>query len=302
MPRVPRPAILAATLAALAAAVPSLASAGGEERARASAIPAPRENPCLGELAPRLRCPDLRMRPPFDLYVDRTTRPGRTLLRAGNSIDSIGAGPAELRGERSSRYWMRAIQRIVTRRGGRYRVRTGARLFFKFIPGQTRYWKYADAARFELWRLDETGLRLRRVRTGPKVSYCLRDLKHTRPRLRRSPRRMVYPACNTSGRTRRVTLGTSIGWSDVYPSTYPEQWIDTSGLRGCFAFDHIADPRNGIWESNERNNRGTTVVRLPYRPGRQRCPRASFRPVPTPVPAPAPAPAPGGADGGGSYP
>ena len=74
--------------------------------------------------------------------------------------------------------------------------------------------------------------------------------------------------------TRRVTLGTSVGWSDVYPPTYPEQWIDVTGLRGCFAYRHIADPRNGIYESNERNNAATVTIRLPFRPGAQRCPRA----------------------------
>jgi hypothetical protein len=188
---------------------------------------------------------------------------------------------------------MRAIQRIHPRaRGGRlFRFRTGARLYFKFIPGQRRYWKFADAARFELWRLDSDGRRVRRVRTGPKVSYCLRDLSHTRRRLRRSPRRMVYPACNTSSATRRVTLGTSVGWSDVYPPLYHEQWIDVTRVRrGCFAFDHTADPRNGMWEKREDNNRGTTVVRLPFRPGRQRCPRVQGDPPP----------AGGGGPGGGA--
>ena len=88
----------------------------------------------------------------------------------------------------------------------------------------------------------------------------------------RSPDRFVYPSCNTSPGKRKVTIGTSVGWSDVYPPTYPEQWIDVTGLRGCFAYRHIADPRNGIYESNERNNSSAVTVRLPYRAGRQRCP------------------------------
>jgi hypothetical protein len=105
------------------------------------------------------------------------------------------------------------------------------------------------------------------------VSYCLRDLQRTRPRAR-SPRRRVYPACNTKPGTRRVRLGTSVGWSDIYPATYPEQYLDVTGLRGCFAYRHTADPRNGIYESNERNNTAQVIVRLPFRPGRQRCPFA----------------------------
>ena len=38
-----------------------------------------------------------------------------------------------------------------------------------------------------------------------------------------------------------------------------------TGLRGCFAYVHIADPENGIFESNEDNNEAQTIVRLPFR-------------------------------------
>ena len=259
-----------ALLVALAAAAPA-----------AAAKP---ENPCLDAVKrARLYCPDLVMKKPFGLRVDRLARPGRVVLRAGNSIDNIGLGPAEVHGVRTSRYLMRGRQRILRRGGGRIGITTGARLFFKFIPGQGRYWKFLHAARFELWRISPEGSPTRRVRQGPKVSYCLRDLKHTRPRRARSPRRWVYPGCNRSRATRRVTLGTSVGWSDVYPPTYPEQWIDVTGLRGCFAYRHIADPLNGIYESNEQNNAATVTVRLPYRPGRQRCPRGAA-PAPDPTP------------------
>jgi hypothetical protein len=79
----------------------------------------------------------------------------------------------------------------------------------------------------------------------------------------RSPRRFHYPGCNRSSHMRHVTLGTSVGWSDIYPSTYHENWIDVTGLRGVYAFIHTADPKNGIWESNENNNSATTIVRLP---------------------------------------
>lgn len=255
----------------------------------------PRANPCLDRRKRRrLRCPDLVMRRPYGLQLDRSVWPGRVVLRAGNSIDSIGRGPAELHGIRQSRYTMRGRQRIYRRSGGRIGINTGATLFFKFVPGQLRYWKFRNAARFELFRLDRRGRIARRVRTGPKVSYCLRDLEHSRPRRRRSPRRQVYPACSTRADARRVTLGTSVGWSDVYPPTYPEQWIDVTGLRGCFSYRQTADPLNGIFESNERNNSAAVTVRLPFRAGPQRCPRRSGRPRP---PRPRPTPTPPTGDG-----
>ena len=261
-----------------------LACVAGALAAPASEAAVKPPNPCLDAVARKaLYCPDLVMRKPFGLTLDPLVRPGRLVLRAGNSIDNLGSGPAELHGVRISRKLMRARQRIYRRRGGRIGITTGARLFFKWIPGQAYYWKFLYAARFELWRLDSEGHRVRRVKTGPKVSYCLRDLRHTHPGRRRSPRHRVYPACNTSAAKRRVTLGTSVGWSDVYPPAYPEQWLDVTGLRGCFAYRHTADPRNGIYESNERNNSASVTVRLPFRPGDQDCPTARG-------PAPAPAP------------
>ena len=249
-----------ALLVLVALAVPASAAAAG---------PA---NPCLDAAArQRLLCPDLVMRKPFGLALDPVVRPGRVVLRAGNSIDNVGLGPAELHGVRTSRTLMRARQRVYRRRGGRIGIGTGARLFFKHVPGQASYWKFLYAARFELWRLDSAGRRIRRVRTGPKVAYCLRDLSHRFPSRRGSPPRRVYPACSQNFRRSSVVLGTSVGWSDVYPSPYPEQLIDVTGLRGCFDYVHIADPENGIFESNEDNNEAETVVRLPFTGSNRGC-------------------------------
>ncbi|HLM09111.1 MAG TPA: lysyl oxidase family protein [Thermoleophilaceae bacterium] len=258
--------LLLAAAAVLAAAAPAQQPPAGGPPVRAQVD----DNPCISELADELRCPDLVMRRPYGLYTDRITKPGHTVLRAGNVIDSIGAGPAELHGRRVSARFMETRQRIYTVHGDRIAVRTGARLQFKFAHLQRYWWKFHHAAAFELWRVDSRGRRTRLVRTGPKVAYCLRDLTRTRPRLEGSPRRPVYPACGNDEDARSATLGTSIGWADIYPPAYPEQWIDVTGLRGCFAYVHIADPDNGIFESNEDNNEAQVIVRLPFRDERPR--------------------------------
>jgi hypothetical protein len=226
-------------------------------------------NPCTGEHAATLRCPDLQMGVPADMYLDRYE--GRKVLRATNNVKSRGEGPVMLRGSRSGERTMRARQHIYRLDGSRLIERTGAKLQLKHIPGQGPYWKWIDAARFELWSIDEAGHRERLVRTGPKVVYCLRDLKHTDPGPR-SPRNRVFPKCSQDPRKRKVTLGTSVGWSDVYPSKYYEQWIDVTGLRGCFAYVHRADPKNRLWENNEGNNDSQRIVRLPWKGARGGCP------------------------------
>jgi Lysyl oxidase len=274
-----RPAV-ACFAASVLALVIALAAVGASERAPAAAAAEPGAkradvNICLkpGVIRERkLKCPDLRMRPPFSL--DRERVGGKPVLRAANSIDSVGRGPAELAGRRSGQYSMNAFQRIHQRNGGTVSRETGANLYFKAIPGQGRYWKFKRAAKFSLWLLTGRGERVRRVEVGPKQIYCLRDLEHTHPGLTGSPDNRHYPACSQDPSRRRVTLGTSVGWSDVYPSTYHENWIELNDIpeRGCYAFAHTADPDNGIFESNEKNNQASTVVFLTpgggYKPGR----------------------------------
>ena len=209
-----------------------------------------------------LRCPDLRMRPPFDLHRDVVGN--KPVLRAANSIDSVGKGPAELRGTRNGKRSMRAVQRVRKQGGEKTKLTTGAKLYFKAIPGQGRYWKFRNAARFALWLLDKQGDRARRVEVGPKAIYCLRDLEHTHPGLNHSPNNPHYPVCNQDPGQRRVTLGTSVGWSDVYPYSYHEQYIELNDIpkRACYAYVHIADPDNGVYERKENNNEASTVVFL----------------------------------------
>ncbi len=256
--RLPLATLIAAVALAVAVAVGATTASG-----QGGQIPGvPALNPCLGADAAELLCPNLRMQPPSDLRVSKT-RSGRRLLHATNSIDSRGDGPAELRGKRDpGKHYMDADQRIALRGGGRRTVKTEAYLGFKHIPDQGGYWKFKDAARFELWTLDAQDRPLELVRVGPKQYYCLRDLEHTKPGPG-SPRRRVYPGCNKDRRTTRVTLGTSVGWSDVYPSTYHEQYIEITGLRGRYGFFHIADPENGIWETDESDNAAMTIVSLP---------------------------------------
>jgi hypothetical protein len=111
------------------------------------------------------------------------------------------------------------------------------------------------------------------VRIGPKLRFCLRDLARVRGIvLPGTPARRVYGACNQTATKQEVTLGTSVGWADVYPAAYPGNFIDVTGLRGCFVVLHRADPERHILELDETNNVSAKVVRLPFEPGPQGCP------------------------------
>ena len=220
-----------------------------------------RVNPCAQARFRELRCPDLIMKRPSGLSLEHYE--GHLLLRSTSSIDSVGAGPMEITGRRYRAGHMHVRQRIHRRGGGSILVQTGAELRFKQIPGQGGYWKLRDAARLELWSVNAAGVQLRRVRVSPKLFYCLRDLKRTRPDRPRSPSAEVYPACSQDASINHVRLGTSVGWSDIYPGGYYQQFVDVSGLNGRFALVHIADPENELFESDETNNASRVLLRLP---------------------------------------
>jgi hypothetical protein len=230
----------------------------------APATAAGAENPCMGPEAKHLLCPNLRIGRPTDLYVDHSG--GRTLLHATSDVKSRGLGPMELHGARNGPRSMRVAERIHRRGGGRLVVPTQATLHFTDVGSYFggSYWKVHQLARFELWSVDRHHQPSHRVRVGPKLNYCLRDLERTRPG-RHSPAGRHYPGCDQNPYTDAVTLGTSVGWSDIYPADYDKQWIPVGGLHGCFAFVMKVDPQELLYESNERDNSSRRLVRLPYR-------------------------------------
>ena len=250
--KAPRPLLSVVFALALAAAVATSAGAAAGTK-----------NPCIGPGSGHLLCPDLRIGTPGDMYV--STYEGRTLLHATSDVESRGRGPMEVRGTRNGRKSMRVTQRIYKAGGGHITLRTGASLHFtdvgEYFGGS--YWKVHQLARFELRKARPDGALGPVLRTSPKLNYCLRDLDRTRPG-RRSPVNAQYPGCNQDPSIRHDVLGTSVGWSDIYPADYDKQYIDVSGLRGCFVFSMTVDPKHLLFESNEHDNSSHRRVRLPF--------------------------------------
>jgi hypothetical protein len=228
------------------------------------------DNPCVGPGSGHLLCPNLRIAAPREIY-EQDLGPGRVLLRATSDVRSRGRGPMELHGRRNGWRTMKVNQRIYRRGGGHLDVRTEATLRFSDVGSYFggSYWKVHELARFELRRVRGSGGLGGVVRTSPKLNYCLRDLERTQPS-DVSPSSRHYPGCNQNPYRNRVTLGTSVGWSDIYPADYHQQWINVAGLRGCFVFQMTVDPQERLFESNENDNTSQVRVHLPY-PGFTGC-------------------------------
>ncbi|HEX3240172.1 MAG TPA: lysyl oxidase family protein [Solirubrobacterales bacterium] len=244
--------VVLATALLLVASVPSGAQA------------APTENPCEGKEAKQLLCPNLRMGPATELYVE-DQGPGRVLLRATSDVRSRGRGPMELIGKRNGWRTMRTNQRIYKAGGGHITVQSDATLRFTDVGAYWggAYWKVHQLAQFDLRKVEPDGSLGAVVRTSPKLNYCLRDLTRTQPSAVSPPARH-YPGCNQNPYRGRVTLGTSVGWSDIYPAPYHQQWINVAGLSGCYSFEMTVDPEENLFESNEGDNSSQRRVLLPF--------------------------------------
>lgn len=230
----------------------------------AGAQAAPAENPCEGKEAKQLLCPNLRIGPATELLLE-DLGPGRMLLRATSDVRSRGRGPMELIGKRNGYRTMKTNQRIYKAGGGHITVRSDATLRFTDVGYRFggAYWKVHELAQFDLRAVEPDGSLGAVVRTSPKLNYCLRDLERTQPSAVSPPARH-YPACNQNPYRGRVTLGTSVGWSDIYPAPYHQQWINVAGLSGCYSFEMTVDPEENLFESNERDNSSQRRVLLPF--------------------------------------
>jgi hypothetical protein len=103
------------------------------------------------------------MSAPSELHVDRSTIPGRALLRATSSVNNRGSGPLELRARRTGPDRMVVYQAIYDRSARPHLFPIAAKLVFKHVPGERyeypnvgafSYWKFEHAAAFELWSID----------------------------------------------------------------------------------------------------------------------------------------------------
>jgi hypothetical protein len=222
------------------------------------------QNPCAGKEAKELLCPNLRIGPATELYLENRGV-AEVLLRATSDVRSRGRGPMELVGRRNGWRTMTTNQRIWRVGGGYKVVKSEATLRFTDVGYQFggAYWKVHQLARFDLRPVAADGSVGEPVRVSPKLNYCLRDLERTQPSAV-SPVGRYYPACNQNPYRNRVTLGTSVGWSDIYPAPYHQQFINVSGLSGCYVFEMTVDPLDHLFESNEEDNTSRRLVRLPY--------------------------------------
>ena len=214
-----------------------------------------------GRKARDLLCPTLTISRPSNMYFERRSS-GHLVLRATSSLNNVGRGPIEMHGRRNGPNSMRATQRIYRRDGGHMNVRTGAHLGFKSIPASTATGSSGTPRGSSCGRSTRADGRFAACApAGSTTTACATSGARTRGRARRAFR--TTPGCSQSPYARSLTLGTSVGWSDIYPATYHEQWIDVTGLHGRFRYVMVADPTGVIYTTNTRPPSASRLVTIP---------------------------------------
>jgi hypothetical protein len=159
-----------------------------------------------------------------------------------------------------------AVQEIETTAGPTYDRVAGSWEYHE-AHGHIHYREFAQA---RLWNADAHGKRVGSapVRIGHKVSFCIIDIRIDAwaedgdvPRAYGVPR-CLFPTEFDEDYS-YIVSGISRGWADIYNWFLPDQYLEVTGLPdGDYIVESIADPENGIRESDETNNCFGNLIRL----------------------------------------
>jgi hypothetical protein len=180
-----------------------------------------------------------------DHYLDWTTIPGRVLLRLSSSTPNIGRGALEIQGRAVVSELQREVVQRIYRDDGSFSDRLAGT--FTHHPEHAHV-HFDGWAAYRLRAITDEGGVGEVIAEGAKTSFCLLDLvEHNLAHPEIGPSR--YKDCGFD------VQGISAGWSDVYQSGLPDQWIDVTGIpNGSYWLEAEVDPLNAIVELNDANN------------------------------------------------
>jgi dipeptidyl aminopeptidase/acylaminoacyl peptidase len=215
--------------------------------------------------------PDFDQRPPTDLSITSFVRGTRRhhLLGFDSATDNIGLGPVVITARRSSRRvpFMRASQVVRLATGGRRQTfpRVG---ILRYVYSSTHsHWHVMGFQRYELRRASSHALRLRDRKSG----FCLADhYAHAPGRFALEPRGPVFTGYCEQGRPAAMSVhqGTSVGYTDRYPSNFHGQNLDLTGVKaGTYVLVHRANRAFVFRELRYDNNAASLRIRIAWRRG-----------------------------------
>jgi hypothetical protein len=213
--------------------------------------------------------PDITVRTLRQFIIDNPTTgalAGHKLLKFPGVTANTGDGPFEVIATRASTSspWV-ARQTIFYSNGSKQTIPNS--LNFYYAGDGHTHWHMLDFDAYNLY--NEAGTK---IKTGEKHGFCFEDNTSYRdwpgsPSHPASPAVGVYMHSNACGvmqpNALEITHGLSVGWSDTYPTTLPDQAIDITGRKdGTYKVEITADQGNWLKESNETNNSSWAMVTI----------------------------------------
>jgi hypothetical protein len=232
--------------------------------------PAPRPHLSVAQLLP-----DLEQRPPADLSLETKVRGGRRhfLLGFDSATDNVGLGPVIVSARRPNRGtpFMRAAQ-IIRLTGGRRQTLPGVGTLRYVYSSTHTHWHVMGFQRYELRRATDNALLLRDRKSG----FCLTDhFAHAPGQLQNEPRVPIFKGYCERGRPQALAVyqGTSVGYTDRYPSHFHGQNLDVTRIpAGTYVLVHRANRSLLFRELRYENNAGSLRIRIMWPNGRRNRP------------------------------
>lgn len=232
--------------------------------------PAVRPQPRTVELLP-----DLEQRPPADLSIKTVIRRGRThfLLGFDSATDNVGLGPVIISAQRPNRRanFMSGSQIVRLAGGGRRTEPRVGVLRYVYSPTHS-HWHVLGFQRYELRRASDNSIVLRDRKSG----FCLADhWAHAPGRHRNEPRAPVFKGYCERSRPDALSVyqGTSVGYTDRYPSHFHGQNLDLTGApAGEYVLVHRANRNLLFRELRYENNAAAVRIRLSWPHGHSQPP------------------------------
>lgn len=219
--------------------------------------------------------PDLEQRPPTDLSIRPERRGSRLhfLLGFDSATDNLGDGPITLVASRPNRKasTMAVSQRVQLGSGaGRTYPRVGV---LRYVYSSTHsHWHVMDFQRYELRRLADHSLVVRDRKSG----FCLADhWAHAPGHQPNEPARPVFRDYCERGDPNALSVhqGTSVGYTDKYPSHFHGQNLDLTGVpAGLYVLVNRASPELLMRELRYENNAASLRIRISWPAGQRRAP------------------------------
>ena len=177
-----------------------------------------------------------------DLSIDNSEISGRSLLRFSTEVANQGAGPLEIWGGQTSGNTQEVFQRIYNADGSRDRL--AGDFVFHDSHGHVHFEGFAN---YSLLDINNDDI----VATGGKTSFCLINIRQPFSDATANADRVHGRGGNSCGQIQ----GISVGYSDIYSASLPDQWIDITDVAdGTYWLSMTTDPDDVIQETDETNN------------------------------------------------